>query len=312
VATSEPAAGETVEDAAVLDRISLLAGRERTVEELSGGLTNRNLRVRADLGTDVVVRISSNESSLLSIDRANERHNTTAAWQAGVGAPVVEALPDDNVLVVAFITGRTLEPADMRDHAMVPRIAAAVRTLHEGPPFQGLFDMRQIRRGYLDLVTERGFRLPDDYLALAPKVEALEDALGRRPEPLVPCNNDLLAANFIDDGSKIWLIDYEYSGMNEASFELGNIASESSLDDETLALLVECYWGTPSRHRLARAQTWSLLARYGWTLWASIQDSVSTIDFDFWSWGMEKYDSARAELLGPRYDALLDGLAADD
>lgn len=301
------------DDDALLDKIEVLAGKERTVVALSGGITNRNLRVRtADGAADVVVRISSQESSLLAIDRANERHNTTAAWQAGVGAKVVQALPEDDVLVVQFLDGKTLEAPDVRDHDMVPRIAAGVRTLHQGPAFQGAFDMRQIRRRYLGIVTERGFRLPDDYLDLAPKVEALEDAMARRPEPLVPCNNDLLAANFIDDGTKIWLIDYEYGGMNEASFELGNIASESGLDGATTELLVDSYWGVPSRHRLARAQSWSLLARYGWTLWASIQDAVSTIDFDFWGWGMEKYDSARAELLGPRHAELLEGLAADD
>ena len=293
-------------------RVPVLAGRSCSVAELGGGLTNRNLHVTTDDGGDYVVRISSNESSLLAIDRDNERHNTRAAFEAGVGAPVVAALPEDNVLVVGFLEGRTLEPADIADPAYVPRIAAAVRALHHGPGFHGTFDMRAIRRRYLDLVQQRGFRLPDDYLELAPLVERVEALLAVRPEPLVPCNNDLLAANFIDDGTKIWIIDYEYSGMNEASFELGNIASESGLDPATTAALVEAYWGAPSRHRFARAQAWSLMARYGWTLWASIQDGVSTIDFDFWGWGMEKYDSARAELLGPGYTELLDGLAADD
>ena len=296
----------------LLDRLPVLAGRRRTVDELGGGLTNRNLRVRTDDGGDYVVRISSNESTLLAIDRANERHNTAAAWEAGVGAPVVASLPDEDVLVVGFLQGRTLEPADLRDPVLLRRVAAAVRSLHAGPAFLGTFDMRAIRRRYLDLVVDRGFRIPAGYLELAPLVEQLEDALTARPEPLVPCNNDLLAANFIDDGSRVWIIDYEYSGMNEASFELGNIASESGLDEETTTLLVEAYWGGPSAHRLARAQAWSLLARYGWTLWASIQDGVSTIDFDFWSWGMDKYDSARAELLGPHHTRLLAGLAAPD
>jgi thiamine kinase-like enzyme len=168
--------------------------------------------------------------------------------------------------------------------------------------------MRQIRRRYLAIVQERGFRLPDDYLELAPLVEALEDAMRPGDEPLVPCNNDLLAANFIDDGERVWLIDYEYAGMNEASFELGNIASESGLDDAQLALLVASYWGEPRPDKVARAQAWSLLARYGWTLWASIQDGASTIDFDFWGWGMDKYASARADLLGPRFGALLEAL----
>jgi thiamine kinase-like enzyme len=229
-----------------------------------------------------------------------------------VGAPVVEALPDENVLVVGFLTGRTFGPEDVRDHAMIPRIAEAVRTLHQGSPFVGEFDMRRIRRYYLSVVQERGFRLPEDYLELSARIEALEDAMRPGDETLVPCNNDLLAANFIDDGDRIWLIDYEYSGMNEASFELGNLASESFLDLDALELLVTSYWGRRSRQKLARARAWSLLARYGWTLWASIQDGSSPIDFDFWSWGMEKYDSARAELLGPDFDAIVAGLAAED
>jgi thiamine kinase-like enzyme len=172
--------------------------------------------------------------------------------------------------------------------------------------------MRSIRRFYLDVVVAQGFRLPDDYLELAPRVERLEEAMRRVVEPLVPCNNDLLAANFIDDGERIWIIDYEYSGMNEASFELGNIASESGLDLDETRVLVDSYWRQPSVHRLARARAWSLLARYGWTLWASIQAGASTIEFDFWEWGMAKYDSARAELLGPDYEDIVDGLASDD
>ena len=295
----------------ILARLRCLAGRDYAISPLGGGLTNANYRVTlTDDGRpgDFVLRVSANESGLLAIDRVNERLNTWRAWQAGVGAPVVEALPEDNVLVVGFLPGRTLESADLHDPAMAVRVAQAVRGLHEGPEFAGEFDMRAIRRRYLAIVEQNGFRLPDDYLALAPRVEALEDSMRTGDEPLVPCNNDLLAANFIDDGERLWLIDYEYSGMNEASFELGNIASESGLDVATTQVLVDAYWGRSDPAKLARARAWSLLARYGWTLWASIQDGVSPIDFDFWSWGMEKYDSARAELLGPAYDEIRDGL----
>ncbi len=295
----------------LLDQIEVLRGREREVSELSGGLTNKNYRVRTDDG-DYVVRVSESSAGLLAIDRERERTNTAVAARSGVGAPVIESLPQHNVLVVGFLQGRTYSEKDVRDPATIPRIAEAVRTLHSGEAFVGDFDMRQIRRYYLSVVQERGFRLPDDYLSLGARVEALEDAMNAHKEPLVPCNNDLLAGNFIDDGTKIWLIDYEYAGMNEASFELGNIASESGLDDEATALLVRSYWQRESVAKLARARAWSLLARYGWTLWASIQDGASTLDFDFWSWGMAKYDSAHAELLSRRYDEILLGLSADD
>jgi len=205
-----------------------------------------------------------------------------------------------------------LEMDDIRSATMLPRVAAAVRALHDGPAFQGSFDMRSIRRYYLSVVQEHGYRLPDDYLDLEQQIEALEKAMLPGAEQLVPCNNDLLAANFIDDGDQIWLIDYEYAGMNEASFELGNISSESFLDLGQTRLLVSSYWGRESQTKLARARAWSLLARYGWTLWAAIQDAASPIEFDFWSWGMQKYDSAREELLGAEYQQILQGLLADD
>lgn len=296
----------------VLDKLTVTRGKACEASELGGGLTNRNYRVRTDDGGDFVVRISELSAGLLAIDRASERHNTLAAWQAGVGPPVVDALPDHNVLVVQFVPGRTLGSAEVSDPRWIPRVAEAVRRLHAGPAFTGDFDMRRIRRYYLSVVQERGFRLPESYFDLMPRVERLEDAMRPGNEDPVPCNNDLLAANFIDDDERIWIIDYEYSGMNEASFELGNIASESGLDLSATELLVSTYWGRRSLSKLSRARAWSLLARYGWTLWASIQDGSSPIDFDFWTWGMAKYDSATAELLGPEYDQIIDGLAAAD
>jgi thiamine kinase-like enzyme len=306
------AAPDPTDPTELLARLAVLAGRAYEVSELGGGLTNRNYRVTTTDGGplgDYVVRVSANESGLLAIDRASERHNTAVAWQAGVGAPVVEALPDVNVLVVGFLAGRTLTADDVRDPATIERIAAAVRQLHAGPDFVGRFDFRATRRRYLDVVVREGFRLPVDYLDLAAKVDALEDAMRAGDEPLVPCNNDLLPGNFIDGGTEpIWIIDYEYGGMNEPSFELGNLASESFLSVDATEALVTAYWGRSDPAKTARARAWSLLARYGWTLWASIQDGVSPIDFDFWTWGLEKYDSARAELLGPAYAQILTGL----
>src|SRR3954469_20111295 len=173
--------------AAVLGMLGVLRGRSWDVAELDGGLTNRNYRVTTtDDGPrgDYVVRISSNEAGLLAIDRAAERFNTARAWEAGVGAPVVEAHPELDVMVVAFLPGRTLTSHDVRDHVMIPRVAQAVRGLHSGPTFTGEFDMRAIRRRYLSIVQEHGFRLPADYLDLAPRVEGLEDAMAPGQEPL--------------------------------------------------------------------------------------------------------------------------------
>lgn len=172
--------------------------------------------------------------------------------------------------------------------------------------------MFEIQPRYLKLVKERGFRLPARYEEFAPHVAAIREALAVRDEGTVPCNNDLLAENFIltDDGFR--LIDYEYSGNNDPCFELGNVWSESNLTPAQLQELVTAYYGRPLRNKVARARLWGLMSKYGWTLWASIQDGVSDIDFDFWAWGMEKYDRAVAEFDAPEFEQLLEEVQRPD
>jgi thiamine kinase-like enzyme len=281
------------------------------VEPLAGGLTNTNYKVTTAAG-GYVVRISGKDTGLLAIDRANELHNTIAASDSGVGAHFVAALPEHDALVLEFLDGTVMNADELRKGDRLGLVAAACRRLHGSRRFMADFDMFEIQRGYIDVVRERGFRLPERYLEFEPQVRALEQAMRMHPEARVPCNNDLLAENFIDTGGELRLIDYEYSGNNEPSFELGNIWSESNLSPAQLEELVEHYYGRPLRNKIARARVWGLLSKYGWTLWASIQDGVSDLDFDFWGWGMEKYERAVAEFDGPDFERLLADVQSDE
>ena len=229
-----------------------------------------------------------------------------AAADAGVGAGVTAYLPEDHVLVLEFIVGQTQSPEALRRGDKLDQVAAACRRLHGARRFRDDFNMFRIQARYLELVQERGFRLPERYLEFEPQVRAIEAAMAVRDEGTVPCNNDLLAENFIDVGGEFKLIDYEYSGNNDACFELGNVWSESNLALEQLDELVGHYYGRPLRNKVARARLWGLMSKYGWTLWASIQDGVSEIDFDFWEWGMEKYVRAVDEFDGPDFERLLE------
>ena len=293
-----------------LDMVPALRTRH-LVEELTGGITNRNFKVSTPEGT-YVARLSTPDGALLAIDRDAEYHNSVAAEQSGAGAPVIDYVPDAGILVVGFLEGTTFTDHDVRMPANLPRIAAACRRLHGGPRFVNDFNMFRIQESYLSLVTERGFRLPDGYGSYATSVTAIERALLRLPEPTVPCNNDLLAGNMIDDGERLWLIDYEYAGNNDACFELGNIWSEAALPVPLLDDLVASYYGRRSTPLVARARLWGLMSKYGWTLWASIQEATSAIDFDFWTWGMEKYDRAVYEFDGPDFARLLEEASTPD
>ncbi len=296
---------------AALERLPYLAERPRTVEPLEGGLTNLIVKVTTPKRA-VVLRLSSSDGDLLAIDRVAEDANSRRAADSGAGPAVLDRLPDLNLLVVEWVEGRTLHPDDLRDERMLSRVADVCRTLHAGPRFLGDFDMFAVQRRYLDIVADRGYRLPARYLDLMPKVDDIAAALAVRRAPTVPCNNDLLAANFIDDGDRLWVIDYEYGGNNDACFELGNIGQEADLSVEHLEALVDSYYGRRLHHRVARARLLGLMARYGWTLWASIQTAVSPIDFDFWSWGMTKYERALEDFDGPAFPQLLEDAQRPD
>ena len=282
-----------------------------SVEPLAGGLTNTNYKVVSPHGT-FVVRVSGKDTGLLAIDRENEAHNTRCAADTGVGAPFVAWVPEHDALVLEFLDGEVMSPETLRRGDRLPAVARACRRLHGGARFSADFDMFEIQRRYLGVVQERGFRLPDRYLEFEPQVRALEAAMRARQEQTVPCNNDLLAENFIDCGGELRLIDYEYSGNNEPSFELGNVWSESNLSLEQLERLVAEYYGAPLVNKVARCRVWGLMSKYGWTLWGSIQDGISEIDFDFWGWAMEKYERAVAEFDGPDFERLLDDVRRDD
>ena len=301
--------GIDAKDADRLRQVRSLAGARRVLA-LEGGITNRNYRVDL-VDRSVVVRLSDPQATDLAIDRENEYLNSVAAASAGAAPGVVEYQPGAGILVVEWIDGTTLTEADVRDAANLPRIAQACRMLHAGPDFAQPFDMFQIQARYLTLVRERGYRLPARYEEFGPQVARMQAVIRRSRESLVPCNNDLLAANLVDDGERIWIIDYEYSGMNEASFEIGNIWSESTLPPDLLDVLVEAYWGQATHALIARARLWALISKYGWMLWASIQQATSPIEFDYWSWGMEKYERAVQEFDSASFDHWLDIVGVD-
>lgn len=300
----------SIQDTGLKDIVSRIPvfGNLQSIASLGGGLTNMNYKVDTP-GGKYVLRVSDSSSSLLGINRENERTNTSIAHQAGVGAALIDSLPEDNVLVLDWIEAKTLNAEDIKSNpSLLKRMAAALRQLHAAPLFQGNFYFTEIRKKYLDTVLSNNYFLPVEYLYYETFIIELEAGLSLYPEPLVSCNNDLLAENFMDDGEKIWIIDYEYSGQNEASFEIGNLVSETSLNDDQLTLLCDAYWQDHLPAKIARAQAWSMIARFGWTLWASIQEAVSPIDFNFRSWGMKKWNSLLPELNGDRYKMVLENL----
>lgn len=315
-AADVPSREVTERDLARLRAVPIFADGPLRVEDLPGGLTNRIVTVTTGDGTRYVARLTNPDASLLAVDRNAEHHDSTAAAAAGVAPRIVDRVVDgprgSGVLVVDWVSARTWTSADLCDEGNLVRLASTCRRLHAGPRFARDFDMFDLQRRYLGIVRERGLRLPARYDEFLPLVERLRTALAVRPVASVPCHNDLLPANVLDDGARLWIIDYEYAGNGDPFFELGNAWSEASLSPELLEPLVAAYTGRDSPTLVARARLLGLMSKYGWTLWASISAAVSEVDFDFWSWGMEKYERAVAEFDGPDLPRLLDEVVRDD
>ena len=180
--------------------------------------------------------------------------------------------PTSAMLVIGYLPGRALEDADFADTARDGPGRGRLPPAARGTAVRrATSTCSRGRPTYLATVRERGFPLPATYDDHADAWADVRRALAAAPRPTVPCNNDLLAANFIDDGERVWLIDYEYSGNNDACFELGNTTTECNFTPEQTEAWTEAYFGAPTPADLARVRLQALCSQYGWSLWGFIQ-----------------------------------------
>ena len=278
------------------------------VTPIAAGLTNQNYRL--DLGDRTFFfRRPGPATELLAVDRENELYNTRAAAKAGVGPKVLQHDARTGGILLEWLTGRTMSNEAFQAPGMPARIAEVLRRLHAGPRFRDDFDMFRLSEYYLRVVDERSIRIPDGYREELPKVALIEAALAVHPLPTVPCHNDLLAENYLDDGRRLWIVDYEYSGNNDPTFELGNTAQELGFDAARQEELCAAYFGEATPALLARMRLQMIMSDVGWTLWAAIQVTVSSIEYDFWGWAEERWNRASAALDAPDFESMLERVA---
>jgi thiamine kinase-like enzyme len=287
----------------ILDRLEPELGvLDGEPEVLSGGITNRNLRARLG-GNDYVLRLCGKDTEVLSIDRETEVAATRAASAAGVAPEVVRWLPELQVLVTAFVPGRPMEASELRDPATLAVVAAALRRIHDGPPLATTFPTFTLAREYAAVAAARGGEVPADDHALALELSdrigaALRDRPGHEP---VPCHNDLLCANVLRDGERLALLDWEYAGMNDRFFDLGNLAVNNGLDEHDEEVLLEAYFGEPATPaRIASLRLMRLMSDVREAMWGVVQEAISSLDFDYRGYAGEHFARLRAGAADPR------------
>jgi thiamine kinase-like enzyme len=283
-------------------------GKDVSIQLLSGGLTNTNYKVLVD-GKPFFVRVPGEGTELLAIDRNNEYHNTQAAANAGVAPKVLNYFPEHNVMVLEFLDGKTMSKDSLNESGMPSRMAHAIKRLHTGERFLTDFNMFRLTEYYLRLCRERTIEIPKGYPERMPTVNDIEKAMSVKPLATVPCNNDLLAENYIDDGKQLWLIDYEYSGNNDPTFELGNTCQEMQFSDDQIKEVCAAYFGDAAPQMVARMKLNMIMSDVGWGLWAAIQANISTIEFDFWGWALERWGRAEEKMDSAEFPAWMKDVA---
>jgi thiamine kinase-like enzyme len=250
---------------------------------VAGGITNANFTVE-DGGRRCFVRIGA-DIPVHGIMRAHEAQASAAAAACGLSPALLNVVSGSpGALVFAYVAGRTLAAADLRTRAMLARVLPLLRTCHQEMPRQlrgavVLFWVFQVLRDYARTLADGG-RHGSDLPALADAAAALEHAVG--PVDLVFGHNDLLPANLIDDGARLWLVDWEYAGFNSPLFDLANLASNCALDEADERWLLESYFATALDallwHRYRAMKCASLLRE---TMWSMVQETHGTVDFDY-------------------------------
>jgi thiamine kinase-like enzyme len=293
----------------VVARLAALLGpREGSVVQLEGGITNRNFRVNFG-GTDYVVRLPGKRTALLGIDRQAECIANKAAAELGIAPKVAALLEEPSCLVTAFVSGREMDADELREPEAIAEVAHDLRRLHDsGTELPSAFDSFRLVEQYAETGRANGSEPPDGYEGALEAAQAIEAAVRGRPghDP-VPAHNDLLPANFLRDGDRMQLIDWEYAGMGDRWFDLGNFAVNNGLGDDEEGQLLEAYFGEPANDaRRATLKLFRFMSDFREAMWGVVQAGVSELDFDFRDYAQKHFDRLEQTRTDPRFEGWIE------
>jgi thiamine kinase-like enzyme len=272
------------------------------VEALGGGITNHNFKVSLD-DEDFVLRVGGKDTDLLGIDRFVEHGASRVAAELGVGPAVTAFVEPEGYLVTRFIAGDPIPPEEMRKPETIARAAQTLRLIHDGPSIPGRFDSFRVVEAYRVTATAHGVRIPDAY---SKAKEIADDIEAKRGRPqLAPCHNDLLNANFIDDGERIRIVDWEYAGMGDRFFDLANFSVNHELAAEENETLLASYFGRVEDPQRAALTLMRFMSDFREAMWGVVQQGISELDFDFVKYAEEHFARLERTASDPEFRSAL-------
>ena len=264
--------------------------RGASVVPLSCGITNHNFKIEVD-SQAFVLRMGGAETGLLGIDREVEHQASLRAAEVGLGPDVVAFFPGEGWLVTRFIDGRPIPLEEMRRPRTIRRVAAALRKLHDAAPIPGRFDAHAVVEEYRREAEAHGVEVPAAYPAAHSTSERIRHTRG--PQPTVPCHNDLLNANFLDDG-EIRIVDWEYAGMGDRFFDLANLSVNHEFGPVEDDVLLAEYFGESTAVRIESLAMMKFMSEFRDAMWGVLQSGISELDFDFNGYAAKHFERLAA------------------
>jgi len=284
-------------------------GATPTVTPIEAGITNRNYRVEVDGGT-FVLRLAGADTELLGIDREHEVEAGRAAAAAGVGPEVVAFLPGLGCVVTRFVRGEPIPEERLGEEDVMRSVIGSVAAIHGSPAIRATFPVFRIVERFRDTAAERGVAIPPAYADAHAIAARIETAFAAAPMPLATCHNDLLNANFLLDGEHTWIVDYEYAGMGDPFFDLGNLSVNNGLDADAQTLLLTTYFGTVRDVHRARLALMRIVSDFREAMWGVVQQGISKLEFDYVDYAEQHFARLLANAADPEVDSWLRAAAA--
>jgi len=285
-----------------LRRIPGFALKENLViTELTGGITNKNYKITLD-GESYVLRMGGNETKYLGIDREVEYECSRLAAQVGIAPEPIAFIAPEGFILARFIAGKGIPAEEIGTEENIHRVVESMKAYHALEFFPGSFSPFRVAEEYARTARSFNVKLPDKMDWYLEKSREIETAMyGREPLTLCPCHNDLLNANFIDDGTRLRILDWEYAGMGDIFFDLGNFAIQHEFNHEQDEILLKAYFDTPTDSQRARQKLMKIMSDLREAMWAQVQIGVSQLDFDYVGYGQKYFDRFEANTSGSEY-----------
>lgn len=290
----------------ILQRIPQFTSiRSFEIKELPGGITNRNYKVTVD-GESFVLRLGGTETQFLGIDRKTEYECSRLAAQIGIAPEPIAFLEPEGYILGRFILGKGIPAEQIGTQENIRRVVQSIKAYHALDFFPGTFSPFRVAEEYAKTASSFNVTLPQKMNLFLERSREIENAMyGREPLQARPCHNDLLNGNFIDDGTCIRILDWEYAGMGDIFFDLGNFAAQHDFNNEQDELLLKAYFGALNDSQRARQKLMKIMSDLREAMWAQVQIGVSQLDFDYAGYGKKYFDRFEANTNGTEYNQWL-------